>query len=68
MAEQYVELVMERVAEVCGRNNINEGEFWDWLGNVKFKEDNGNLTIERATLIRQNVPQLLNEYRRLLRG
>ena len=67
MTERFVELVIERVTKVCRRNGIKEEEFWDWL-NVKFKEDNGDLTVGKATFIRENASQLLNEYRELLRG
>ncbi len=62
MAELYVEAVIDRVASTCKTRGIGEGLFWDWLGNIKFKEDNGNLTPERAMFIKQNIDSLLNEY------
>jgi len=62
MTELYVERVMGIVTKYCQDKQISEGLFWDWLGNVKFKEDGGNLTPERASLISQDIASLSEEY------
>ena len=66
MAELYVEQVMDTVSKLCEKEGIGEGLFWHWLGNTKFKGDNGALTPERATYIRQHTSSLLKEYKELL--
>lgn len=62
MTELYVSLTMDSVDKVCEVKGIPIGKFWDWLGNIKFKEDAGNLTPERAEEIRRNIDQLIAEY------
>lgn len=63
MAEPYVESVMRVVSNACQRNGISESHFWHWLGNTRFKGDNGNLTPERAKQIKDDVEDLITEYK-----
>ena len=62
MAELYVENTVDVVSRACDAVGVNEGYFWDWLGNQKFKEDGGDLTPARAEQIRRTIPALLREY------
>ena len=62
MAELYVENTVDVVSRACDAVGVNEGYFWDWLGNHKFKEDGGNLTQARAQQIRRTISALLREY------
>lgn len=63
MTEQYVKQVMEKVDRVCEIEGVGIGKFWDWLGNVKFREDDGDLSQGRAEEIRRNIYQLIKEYK-----
>ena len=65
MIEAYVESVMNCVEKKCQEQGVSEASFWDWLGNHKFKGDEGNLTAERAQEIGRNVLALLGEYKNL---
>ena len=58
MAEQYVESIMDFVERKAREKRISEASFWHWLGNVKYKEDGGNLSVERAAEIRQNITKI----------
>ena len=62
MIMSYVEDCMAAVARSTSLRRVSEGLFWDWLGNVKFREDEGTLTMERATQIRATLDELLDEY------
>ena len=62
MTERYVEIIMDKVTNACNAKGIGEGFFWHWLGNVRFKEDKGELTSGRASFIEHNINSLLNEY------
>ena len=62
MAELYVEITVDVVSRACDAAGVGESYFWDWLGNHKFKEDEGNLTRARAEQIRRTIPALLREY------
>ena len=62
MIEPYVENVMDIVTKACKARGIPEYYIWDWLGGVKLKEDNGNLTLERADFIGRYINDLLDEW------
>ena len=63
MIELYVKVVTDKVSQACQEVDISEACFWDWLGNTKFKEDNGNLTPGRASEIGEALRTLITEYR-----
>ncbi len=63
MIEPYVVQVMNDVSKYCQDKEICEGLFWGWLGNNKFKQDNGNLTPDRASFISKNIDFLFKEYK-----
>ena len=60
--EQYVREVVDTVSRACEDAKIPESFFWHWLGNSKFKRDNGNLTTERARQIRLYIDELIREF------
>lgn len=62
MVEEYVLRVIEVVETACEAQGLSDSLFWDWLGNKKFKEDDGNLTPERASEIILNLDLLLREF------
>ena len=64
MTVQYVIDVMSLVEEATRARGVPEGLFWDWLGNSKFVEDEGDLTPERAEQISRQLGALLDEWRR----
>ena len=62
MIAEYVQNVVNTVSQACEDAKIPESFFWHWLGNSKFKQDNGNLTTERATIIRLYIDELIKEF------
>lgn len=60
MAEPYVDEVIQIVDK-----NIpyrDGSKFWIWLGGVRYRDANGNLTPELAREIGENVRQLYAEW------
>ncbi len=60
--EQFIDTAEKRML-VFGIGTAEVCSLWDWLGNVKYKNDDGNLTVERAGEIVEKMPELVREWR-----
>ena len=62
MTEKYIRDVMWTVTSVCDKAGIPEGPFWDWLGNNKFRTDDGDLSPRRSFYIQLHINELIKEF------
>ena len=61
MSDQYTKYVMDVVDRHCPL--ADNAVFWHWLANERFKEDDGDLTQERAIEIAHDVKELYAEFK-----
>lgn len=60
MNDRYTPYVMNVVDRYCPL--ADNAVFWHWLGNERFKADDGELTQERAMEIARDVKELYAEF------
>ena len=59
---RLVQQLLRRVEYACEQHQAHVGYFLDWLRNVRFAQDAGDLTVERAEEVIQDAEKLVEEF------